>query len=82
MAVLEIPELEAQLDQDRAIIKAQSDQVTQANNEIARVKAQENVYKLQYDRLAGVQKRSRAWSRSRRWTMRRASIWRRSRRRR
>jgi RND family efflux transporter MFP subunit len=56
MAVLEIPELEAQLDQDRAIIKAQSDQVTQANNEIARVKAQENVYKLQYDRLAGVAK--------------------------
>jgi RND family efflux transporter MFP subunit len=56
LAVLEIPELEAQLQEDNAAIKAQSDEVSRAGHEIARVKAQQNVFRLQYERLAGVAK--------------------------
>jgi RND family efflux transporter MFP subunit len=56
MALLEIPELEAQLQQDQAAIKAQGDEVTRASHEVARVKAQSNVLKLQFERLAGVSK--------------------------
>src|SRR3974390_2075048 len=36
MAVLEIPELEAQLEQDRAAIRAQADEVVRAEHEIRR----------------------------------------------
>jgi RND family efflux transporter MFP subunit len=54
MAVLEVPELEAQLQQDRAAIHAQSDEVTRAMHEVGRVKAQRDVARLQYERLAGV----------------------------
>ncbi|MGA3025903.1 MAG: efflux RND transporter periplasmic adaptor subunit [Bryobacteraceae bacterium] len=56
MAVLEIPELEAQLDQDKASIRARSEEVTQAEHEVARVKAQYTVAHLQYDRIASVAK--------------------------
>ena len=56
MALLEIPELEAQLQQDDAAIRAQGDEVVRAGHEVSRVQAQENVYRLQYDRLAGVAK--------------------------
>jgi len=56
LAVLEIPELEAQLQEDNAAIKAQGDEVTRAGHEVSRVKAQQNVYRLQYERLAGVAK--------------------------
>jgi RND family efflux transporter MFP subunit len=56
LAVLEIPELEAQLQEDNAAIKAQSDEVTRAGHEVARVKAQQNVFRLQYERLSGVAK--------------------------
>lgn len=56
MAVLEIPELEAQLQQDEAGIKAQRDEVTRAKNEVERVRAQYDVASLQYQRLAGVAK--------------------------
>jgi len=56
MAVLEIPELEAQLQQDQAAIRAQADEVTRAQHEVGRVKAQHDALHLQYDRLAGVAK--------------------------
>lgn len=56
MAVLEIPELEALLQQDEAAIKSASDQVTHAEHEVARVDAQHRVSHLQYERLAGVLK--------------------------
>jgi len=56
MAVLEIPELESQLQQDDAAIKAASDQITRAQHELGRVQAQGKVLHLQYDRLNGVAK--------------------------
>jgi RND family efflux transporter MFP subunit len=56
MAILEIPELEAQLQQDEAGIKSASEQVAHAQHDMARVEAQHKVYHLQYDRLAGVMK--------------------------
>jgi len=56
MAVLEIPELELQLQQDDAAIKSASDQVTHAQHEVTRVEAQHKVLHLQYDRLNGVAK--------------------------
>jgi RND family efflux transporter MFP subunit len=56
MAVLEIPELEAQLQQDKAQITAASDEITREEHEVNRVQAQRTVTKLQYDRLAGVAK--------------------------
>src|SRR6202012_563962 len=43
MAVLEIPELEAQLKEDEAMIKARADEVTRAGEEVARAKAQHDV---------------------------------------
>jgi RND family efflux transporter MFP subunit len=54
MAVLEIPELEAQLQQDAAAAKSASDQVMHAQNEITRLEAERNVYHLAYTRLKGV----------------------------
>jgi len=56
MAVLEIPELEAQLKEDEAMIKARADEVTRAGEEVARAKAQHDVTDLQYNRLNGVAK--------------------------
>ena len=56
MAVLEIPELEAQLEQDKAAIRASQDMLTRAEHEVARVKAQHDVAKLQYDRINSVAK--------------------------
>lgn len=56
MAVLEVPELEAQLRQDQAAIKARQDEVARAGNEVARAKAQYDVAHLQYTRLAEVSK--------------------------
>lgn len=56
MAVLEIPELEAQLQQDDAAIKARADEVMRAQHQISRDKAQHDVLHLQYNRLAGVAK--------------------------
>ena len=56
MAVLEIPELEVQLQQDDAAIKSASDQVTRAGREEDRVEAQHKVLHLQFDRLNGVAK--------------------------
>ncbi len=54
MAVLEIPELEAQLQQDQAAINNMSEQVSHAGKELNRVEAQHQVAHLQYDRLKTV----------------------------
>jgi len=51
LAVLEIPELQAQLQQDQAAIKNMSDRVTHAEHELNRVEAQHKVAHLQYQRL-------------------------------
>jgi RND family efflux transporter MFP subunit len=56
MAILEIPELEAQLQQDQAAIKARDDEVTRAKDEVERAKAQHDVLHLQYTRLESVSK--------------------------
>jgi RND family efflux transporter MFP subunit len=56
MAVLEIPELEQQLQQDDAAIKSAADQVTNAEHEVSRYDAQRNVLHLQADRLTNVAK--------------------------
>lgn len=56
MAVLEIPELQAQLQEDQAAIKSAADQVTDAEHQLGRVRAQHNVLHLQYDRLNNVAK--------------------------
>ena len=54
MAILEIPELQAQLEQDQAEIKNASNQVTRAQHELARYQAQYKALHLQYTRLNGV----------------------------
>jgi RND family efflux transporter MFP subunit len=54
MAVLEIPELQAQLEEDQAAIKNMAEQVTHAERELSRVEAQHKVAHLQYDRLKTV----------------------------
>jgi RND family efflux transporter MFP subunit len=56
MAVLEIPELEMQLQQDEAAIKSADDQVTHAEHEINRIEAQNTVLHLEFDRLDKVSK--------------------------
>jgi RND family efflux transporter MFP subunit len=54
MAILEIPELEAQLHEDQAEIKNAANQVTRAQHELARYQAQYKSVHLQYSRLNGV----------------------------
>jgi RND family efflux transporter MFP subunit len=54
MAVLEIPELEAQLQEDQAEIKNAANQVTRAQHELSRYQAQYNALHLQYTRLNSV----------------------------
>jgi RND family efflux transporter MFP subunit len=54
MAVLEIPELAAQLQEDQAEIKNAGNQVTRAQSELARYQAQYKALHLQYTRLNGV----------------------------
>lgn len=54
MAVLEIPELEAQLQQDEAEIKNATNQVTRAQHELGRYQAQYKALHLEYTRLNGV----------------------------
>jgi RND family efflux transporter MFP subunit len=54
MAVLEIPELEAQLQEDQAEIKNAMNQVTRAQHELSRYQAQYNALHLEYTRLNGV----------------------------
>ncbi len=54
MAVLEIPEMQALLQEDKAAIKSASDQVTNAQHQLGRIQAQHTVFHLQYDRLKNV----------------------------
>ncbi|MFZ0299994.1 MAG: efflux RND transporter periplasmic adaptor subunit [Candidatus Sulfotelmatobacter sp.] len=54
MAILEIPELEAQLQEDQAGIKNAVNQVSRAQHELYRYQAQYNALHLQYTRLNGV----------------------------
>lgn len=54
MAILEIPELEAQLQEDQAEIKNAANQVTRAQHELSRYQAQYNALHLQYTRLNSV----------------------------
>jgi RND family efflux transporter MFP subunit len=56
IAVLEIPELEQQLQEDDAAIRSASDQVTHSGHEVSRYQAQQNVLHLQADRLSTVAK--------------------------
>lgn len=56
LAVLEIPELEAQLQQDAAAVKNSEDRVATAKHELSRAQAQHRVSHLQYERLASVAK--------------------------
>lgn len=54
MAILEIPELQAQLDEDQAEIKNASNQVVRAQHELGRYEAQYKAVHLEYTRLNGV----------------------------
>jgi RND family efflux transporter MFP subunit len=54
VAVLEIPELQMQLDQDAAAIKNQQDVVQQTEHQIERVEALVKDYQLQFSRLKNV----------------------------
>ena len=54
MAILEIPELEAQLQEDQAEIKNAGNQVTRAQHELERYRAQYKALHLEYTRLNGV----------------------------
>lgn len=56
MAVLEVPELQAQLDEDNAAIKAQQDQIARTKSDVGRAQAQHTMVHLQYQRLSGVAK--------------------------
>jgi RND family efflux transporter MFP subunit len=56
MAILEIPELEAQLRQDDAAVGNATDRLTTAQHEFSRIDAQRRVAHLQYERLADVAK--------------------------
>src|SRR5208337_492390 len=54
MAILEIPELEAQLQEDQAEIKNAANQVNRAQHELSRYQAQYKALHLQYTRLNSV----------------------------
>jgi RND family efflux transporter MFP subunit len=54
LATLEIPELQMQLDQDRAVMKSQADQIVNVQHQLSRLEAQHKVVHLEYQRIAGV----------------------------
>ena len=54
MATLEIPELEAQMQEDQAAIKNATDEVSRAEHQLKRYQAQYKVLHLEYTRLNGV----------------------------
>jgi len=56
MAVLEIPELEAQIQADQAAVKNAQNRVTTAQHELNRAQAQHSVAHLQFQRLDAVAK--------------------------
>lgn len=51
MAILEIPELEQLIQQDKAAIQRAKDMITHADQEISRLQAQQTVADLEYNRL-------------------------------
>lgn len=54
MAVLEIPELQAQLEEDQAEIKNAGNQVVRAQHDLGRYQAQYKALHLEFTRLSGV----------------------------
>jgi RND family efflux transporter MFP subunit len=56
MAVLEIPELQLQIQQDEATIKHAQDEVTRAQHDVARYEAQYKILHLNSERLSSVAK--------------------------
>jgi RND family efflux transporter MFP subunit len=54
LAVLEIPELQANIQQDESAIRSMADQVTNAEHQLGRVEAQHKVLHLEYDRINSV----------------------------
>ena len=56
LAVLEIPELQMQLDEDDADIADAADQISRSQKELDRVKAESNVEHLEFTRLDAVAK--------------------------
>ena len=54
MATLEIPELEAQMQEDEASIKNAANEVSRADNQLKRYQAQYKALHLEYTRLNGV----------------------------
>ena len=54
MATLEIPELEAQMQEDQAAIKNAGDEISRAENQVKRYRAQYAVLHLEFTRLNGV----------------------------
>lgn len=54
IALLEIPELQALLQEDHASITSMEDQVTDAQHELGRIEAQHKVLHLQFERLNSV----------------------------
>ena len=74
MATLEIPELQAQLEQDEAEIKNAINQVSRADHELQRYNAQYNALHLEYTRLNQVSRLSPGSWRNRKLTMRKARI--------
>lgn len=54
MAILEIPELQALLQQDEAALKSVQDQVTNAQKQLDRLEAQHKVLHLEFERINGV----------------------------
>jgi len=54
MATLEIPELEAQMQEDQAAIKNAEDEVSRADNQVKRYQAQYKVLHLEFTRLNDV----------------------------
>jgi RND family efflux transporter MFP subunit len=56
LAVLEIPELEANIQQDESAIKSLADQLKNAEHQLDRVEAQHRVLHLDFDRINSVAK--------------------------
>jgi RND family efflux transporter MFP subunit len=54
IATLEIPELQVQLEEDNAAIRAAADQVKQAGHQLDQIEAEANVRRLEYQRLNSV----------------------------
>jgi RND family efflux transporter MFP subunit len=56
IAILEIPEMQAQLQEDQAAVKSALEEVSNVEHQLGRIEAQHNVFHLQYDRLNNVAK--------------------------